>query len=78
MGSDTDPRYIAKRTEFAAEVVAEDFLHQDGEGENVKVENLFTTDDQGNVVVNADGALGSYFGSDGKVIPMQGKTADER
>lgn len=77
LGSDTDPRYIAKRTEFAAEVVAEDFLHQDGEGENVKVENLFTTDDQGNVVVNADGALGSYFGSDGKVIPMQGKTADE-
>src|SRR5699024_9549652 len=40
LGSDTVPRYIAKRTEFAAEVVAEDFLHQDGEGENVKVENL--------------------------------------
>lgn len=76
LGSDTDPRYIAKRTEFAAAAVAEDFLHQDEDGENLKVENVFKMEGD-SVVINPDGALGAYLAADGSVVPMEGKTATE-
>lgn len=77
LGSSKDPRYIAKRTELASQIVADDFLSEkDDDGKYQKVENIFALKD-GKLVVNPDGALGAYFKADGKLSVMDGKTADE-
>lgn len=77
LGSTEDPRYIAKRNEFASQVVADDFLSEkDEEGEYAKVENLFTMEGD-KVVVNSQGALAQWLKADGTVTAMEGKTQDQ-
>lgn len=73
LGSTDNDLYIAKRNEFAAQIVAEDYLSEkDDDGNYAKVENLFILQD-GKVVVNPDGALGQYLKADGTVAVMEGK-----
>ncbi len=77
LGSTEDSRYIAKRNEFASQVVADDFLSEkDEDGNYAKVENLFKAEN-GNIVVNSEGALGAYLKADGTVTAMEGKTLDQ-
>lgn len=77
LGSTEDSRYVAKRNEFASQVIADDFLSEkDEDGNYAKVENLFKMDGD-KVVVNDAGALGAYLKADGTVTAMDGKTQDE-
>lgn len=77
LGSTESDLYIAKRNEFAAQIVADDFLSEkDEDGKYAKVENLFKLQ-EGKVVVNPDGALGQYLKADGTVSAMEGKDANQ-
>lgn len=77
LGSTERDEYIRIRNQFAAEVVADDFLSEkDEDGEYAKVENIFQLVD-GELVINPDGALGQYFGANGVVTAMEGKSQDD-
>lgn len=78
LGSTERAEYIRVRNQFAAEVVADDFLSEkDEDGNYAKVENIFVLDDNGDLAINPDGALGQYFGANGEVTAMEGKSQDE-
>lgn len=69
--STDDPLYIEKRNEYASAILAEDFLTvKDGDKEENDKLAVFSTDASGNIIIKSDGALGSYFGSNGEVIAM--------
>lgn len=76
LGGDTTVAFKEQRTLIAQEIVAEDFLNKDAEGENQKVENIFAVEN-GKLVVNQAGALGQYLKADGSVVAMDGKTVEE-
>ena len=76
LGGDTTVAFKEQRTLIAKEIVAEDFLNKDAEGENQKVENIFAVEN-GKLVVNQAGALGQYLKADGSVVAMDGKTVEE-
>ena len=79
MGNATDnDEYIKLRNQYAAQIVAEDFLTEkdDDKDENDKIENVFLL--QGDkLIVNPDAVLGEYFKSEGKVEPMEGLSAND-
>lgn len=77
LGSTERDEYVRVRNQFAAEVVADDFFSEkDEDGNYAKVENIFTIVD-GELAINPDGALGQYFGANGVVTAMEGKSQDE-
>ena len=77
---DTDKNsdeYIAQRNMIAAQIVADDFLStKDEDGNYAKVEGLFKFEG-GKLIINPAGALGAYFGDNGVVTAMDGKTKTE-
>lgn len=82
LGSETDSRYIAVRNSLVAEIIADDFFSEkDEDGTYETISNLFKLDDStGKIQINFENendALHKYFTQDGKVVPMEGKTAEE-
>lgn len=66
VGGTTSEEYLEVRNQLASQIVAEDFVNKDEQGNNAKVENLFALQD-GKLVVNPSGALGEIFLADGSV-----------
>lgn len=79
LGSDTHPLYLAKRTELASQIIADDFLSEkDEDGNYAKISDIFTIGADGKIAINTSNAeLGRYFTADGHVVPMAGKSAEE-
>lgn len=67
LGSRDRQEYKDKRLEYAAAVVADDFLSEkDDDGKYAKVEDIFALV-EGKLVVNSTGALGEFLLADGSV-----------
>lgn len=77
---DTDKdsdQYLEQRNKIAEQIIADDFLStKDEDGNYAKVEGLFKFEG-GKLIINPTGALGSYFGANGVVTAMDGKTKTE-
>ena len=72
--------FYNEKYEESIEALFAEFLHEDededAESKYEKISGVFT-DEGGKLAVNPTGVLGSFFGADGVVTPMDGKTNSE-
>ncbi|MCM1194673.1 MAG: hypothetical protein NC332_01930 [Firmicutes bacterium] len=70
-GDTTNAAYVALRNEYASQIIAENFVSGETDGE------VFALDPDSKLIIKTDGALGEYFNADGTVNAIDGKTVNE-
>lgn len=79
LGGTDSKAYLEARQELATQIVADDYTSEKDEDGNytVQVKDLFDVDADGNLVIKAGSALANYFGNNGEVTAMEGKSKTE-